>query len=127
MTQKQIMTHNQKVKIYSKLSKKDLIAMLIAANNTIDILAHNPTIINPTIVPYIQQPPITNPYQITCGNATQTDDNRIIFTSGSCSTASISTNQDLASVTFAKYPSTNTAQLNQLLEFGATITPTAKA
>jgi hypothetical protein len=56
------MTHKQKVKMYKKLKKRELIEMLIAANKVIEAM--------PAGVPYIPQPSIApNPYkgwEITC-------------------------------------------------------------
>lgn len=53
MVQTTGLTHRQKVKMYKKLRKRDLIEMLIAANKVIETMP--PTIIynpSPTVTPY---------------------------------------------------------------------------
>lgn len=46
------MTHDEKVKMYEKLKKKELIEMLIEANNVIDMLSKKPTVVpEPYVLP----------------------------------------------------------------------------
>ncbi len=46
------MTHDEKVKMYKRLKKSELIEMLIEANNVIDMLTKKPTVVpEPYVLP----------------------------------------------------------------------------